>query len=106
MMPLQDIYSEIQDFKVPVHDRSPGRMNRQHRETDYAGTLPEANSETLGAWSVRTMKSAFDHSKQYELTALGQQFVYYAMTKLSLKVPYTEPDEAEVSPEPTASART
>ena len=34
------------------------------------------------------MKSAFDDTEQYELTALGQQFVHYAMTELSLKIAY------------------
>ncbi len=34
------------------------------------------------------MKSAFDDTERYELTALGQQFVHYAMIELSLKIEY------------------
>ena len=36
-------------------------------------------------------KSAFDNEERYELTALGKQFVHYAMTELTLKLQY-EPE--------------
>ena len=32
------------------------------------------------------MESAFEDTKGYELTELGQQFVYYAMTDLPLRI--------------------
>ena len=38
------------------------------------------------------MKSAFDDSEQYELTALGEQFVHYAMTEVTLKITYGSDD--------------
>jgi hypothetical protein len=34
------------------------------------------------------MKSAFDNEEQYELTALGQQFVHYAMTDVPPKLDF------------------
>ena len=36
------------------------------------------------------MKSAFDDDEQYDLTALGEQFVHYAMTDLPLKIEFKE----------------
>ena len=43
------------------------------------------------------MKSAFDTDELYELTALGQQFIHYAMTDLPLKIAYeaSSNDESE-----------
>ena len=40
------------------------------------------------------MKSAFDDDKGYELTALGKQFVHYAMNDLPAKLEYHSPDGA------------
>jgi hypothetical protein len=34
------------------------------------------------------MKSAFDDAEQYEVTALGQQFVHCAMTDVPVKINY------------------
>jgi hypothetical protein len=34
------------------------------------------------------MKSAFDEDEQYELTALGDQFVHYAMTDIPPKIEF------------------
>ena len=65
------------------------RIIRQHRETDYAGHfIAKRASKPAPRGTVRTMKSAFDDSEQYELTALGQQFVHYAMTELTVKIAY------------------
>lgn len=33
-------------------------------------------------------KSAFDDEERYTLTALGKQFMHYAMTELTLKLQY------------------
>ena len=35
------------------------------------------------------MKSAFDDIEQYELTALGEQFVHYAMTDVPPKLEFS-----------------
>jgi hypothetical protein len=83
--------AEADLFKLLVRDLSTGGIIRQHRETDSAGRFvvvrrtPQRRSSSK---SVRAMKSAFDDSEQYELTALGQQFVHYAMTELSIKITY------------------
>ncbi len=39
------------------------------------------------------MKSAFDEEERYELTALGQQFVHYAMTDLPPKLQFKMDDD-------------
>lgn len=39
------------------------------------------------------MASAFDDEDQYVLTALGQQFVHYAMTELTPKITYQDAGE-------------
>jgi hypothetical protein len=38
----------------------------------------------------RTMKSSFDDGEQYELIALGEQIVHYAMTDISPKIEFKE----------------
>jgi hypothetical protein len=81
--------AEADLFKLLVHDLSTGRIVRQHRETDGAGSfIAKRPQKPSMRGTTRTMKSAFDDSERYELTALGQQFVHYAMTELSLKIAY------------------
>ena len=85
-------------FKVLIRDLSTGAVIRQHRETDYAGNfVPKQRSKSRSSAS-RALKSAFDDSEQYELTALGRQFVHYAMTETSVKIEYQYgKEEAESS---------
>jgi hypothetical protein len=40
------------------------------------------------------MKSAFDNEEQYELTALGEQFVHYAMTEVPPKLDFDPMDSS------------
>jgi hypothetical protein len=76
-------------FKLLIHDLSSGRIIRQHRDTDNAGHfLAKQRQRPSQRGALRTMKSAFDDSERYELTALGQQFVHYAMTELTIKISY------------------
>jgi hypothetical protein len=44
---------------------------------------------------TKTAKSAFDENEAYELTALGGQFVHYAMTKITVKLEYRGDDDIE-----------
>jgi hypothetical protein len=88
--------AEADLFKLLIHDLSTGRIIRQHRETDYAGNfLAKPRPRPAPRGGTRTMKSAFDDVEQYELTALGQQFVHYAMTELSLKIAYAPEDDSD-----------
>jgi hypothetical protein len=40
------------------------------------------------------MKSAFDREELYELTALGQSFVHYAMTDLPIRIEYRSDEKS------------
>jgi len=81
--------AEADLFKLLIRDLSTGGVIRQHRETDYQGNFiarRSASSRQKGA--SRTMKSAFDDKEQYELTAIGGQFIHYVMTELTPKIAY------------------
>lgn len=70
--------AEADLFKLLIHDLSTGHVVRQHREKDYYGNFIKETPRRSSNPS-RTMKSAFDDDKQYELTELGAQFVRYTM---------------------------
>lgn len=84
--------AEADLFKLLFRDLSTGGVIRQHRETDYNGNfLTKARPKrSSGQANDRRMKSAFDDEEAYELTALGQQFIHYAMTELTPKIEYDE----------------
>lgn len=88
--------AEADLYKLLIRDLSTGGIIRQHRETDYAGNFVNRSSRRTGSRSRSdgpgTAKSAFDDDDPYELTALGKQFVHYAMTELTLKLRY-QPDD-------------
>ncbi|WP_248309983.1 hypothetical protein [Bosea sp. WAO] len=87
-------------FKLLVRDLSTGGIIRQHRETDYAGNfIAKRRSTPVRHANNRQLKSAFDETEAYELTALGKQFVHYAMTELTVKIQY-QPAQAPDATEP------
>jgi len=79
-------------FKLLIRDLSTGGIIRQHRETDHRGNFITRSPARQGSRSksapgaVKVAKSAFDDRERYELTAIGEQFVHYAMTELTLKL--------------------
>lgn len=74
--------AEADLFKLLVHDLSTGHVIRQHREVDYHGNFVKAQPRRRTGSPSRTMTSAFDDDKQYELTELGKQFVHYTMNEV------------------------
>lgn len=72
-------------FKLYIHDLTMGHLIRQHRPTDYAGNFIR-QSPRRGSGSSNSYTSAFDASKQYELTQLGEQFVHYTMSEYVKKI--------------------
>jgi hypothetical protein len=93
--------SDADLFRLLFRDLRTGGIVRQHRETDYAGNFLAKGTRRgppAPKGSVKVMKSAFDDEEQYELTALGEQFVHYAMTdippKLEFKVDEAGPTDA------------
>ena len=90
--------AEADLFKLLIRDLSTGSIIRQHREKDYAGNFLKkpAQRRRKGVTASSTVESAFEDTKGYELTELGQQFVHYAMTDLPLRIAFA-PSESEHS---------
>ena len=85
--------SDADLFRLIFRDLSTGGLVRQHRETDWQGNFlakPTRKGSPLPKGAPRMMKSAFDDGEQYELTALGEQFVHYAMTDIPPKIEFKE----------------
>jgi len=90
---LREDSSDADLFRLMFRDLSTGGIVRQHRETDYQGNFlakPTRRGPPIQKGTPRTMKSAFDDGEQYELTALGEQFVHYAMTDVPPKLEFKE----------------
>ena len=76
-------------YKLLFRDLSTGGIIRQHRKTDYHGNfIPKAPKRRPKGSGSKSPVSAFDNEEEYELTALGEQFIHYAMTDLPLKIDY------------------
>ena len=82
--------AEADLYKLLFRDLSTGGVIRQHRETDYAGNFvaKKRSKPARGGGDRGRLKSAFDDAEPYELTALGRQFVHYAMTELTVKIEF------------------
>ncbi len=89
--------AEADMFKLLIRDLSTGSIVRQHREKDYAGNFlrKPAQKRPKHVPVSATTESAFEDTKGYELTELGQQFVHYAMTDLPLKIEFRPASYAE-----------
>jgi hypothetical protein len=80
--PVREDSAEADLFKLLVHDLSTGHVIRQHREKDYYGNYLKVPTRKPSKSPSRTLTSAFDDEKQYELTELGKQFVHYTMNEI------------------------
>ncbi|SIS70228.1 hypothetical protein [Paracoccus saliphilus] len=80
--------AEADLYKLLFRDLSTGGVVRQHRDTDYAGNFVKKQHPKRTNRADPRMKSAFDDGDGYELTALGQQFVHYAMNEITPKLEY------------------
>jgi len=72
--------AEADLFKLLIRDLSTGSVIRQDRETTLDGRFLRKHPRRSKGHASSTMESAFEDSKPYVLTALGQQFVHYTMT--------------------------
>jgi hypothetical protein len=90
--------SDADLFRLIFRDLSTGGIARQHRGTDNQGNFI-AKSTRKGPpppkGMTKIMKSAFDDDEQYELTALGDQFVHYAMTDIPPKLEFRSQEASE-----------
>lgn len=82
--------AEADLFRLLVDELSQGRIIRQHRETTYQGEFIRAPKSPKGSQGS-TLTSAFEDTKEYELTALGRQFVHYVFTGLAAPLGEAEP---------------
>lgn len=90
--------AEADLFKLLIRDLSTGGIVRQHREKDYNGQyIAKKPAKRPSDGGSKTMTSAFDDGEAYELTALGQQFVHYAMTETTVKIAYQPAAPSEES---------
>jgi hypothetical protein len=85
--------AEADLFKLYVRDLSTGGLIRQVRQTDSEGRFLKkvVPKNTRAASRSHIAKSAFDQKEEYVLTALGQQFVHYAMTEDVVKISAPSP---------------
>jgi hypothetical protein len=90
--------AEADLFRLLIHDLSVGRVIRQARETTLDGKfLRKPRTGRRGPAST-TMESAFEDTKPYVLTELGEQFVHYTMTEIVPRLPGQEDNpEGEVN---------
>ena len=76
-------------YKLLFRDLSTGGIIRQHKERDYMGNVIPKKPVRHPKGSVpKPPVSAFDENEGYELTALGQHFIHYAMTDLPMRIEY------------------
>lgn len=84
----RDDSAEADLFRYLIDDLSRGRVIRQQRETNAMGQHLKQNrakpSRKMPASNV--MESAFEDTKPYSLTKLGEQFVHYVMEDVALQV--------------------
>ncbi|MCV6621632.1 MAG: hypothetical protein OIF51_07755 [Cellvibrionaceae bacterium] len=81
-------------YKLLFRDLSTGGIIRQYKERDYMGNvLPKAPQRRPKGSGPKPPVSAFDENEGYELTALGQQFIHYAMTDLPMRIEFNASPE-------------
>lgn len=74
-------------FRYLINDLSLGRVIRQQREKDWQGNF--IKKDTRGPRTEipsKTMESAFESTKPYELSELGKQFVHYVMEDVAPQI--------------------
>ena len=97
--------AEADLFKLLIRDLSTGSIIRQVREKDYAGNFLRKPAQTRrkGVSAPTTVESAFEDTKGYELTDLGQQFVHYAMSDIPPRIEFAPPPTSSTEPNVSGS---
>ena len=78
-LPREDS-AEADLYRMLIRDLNIGGVIRQQRETTVDGRFLRKHPRQSKGRSPTTMESAFEDTKPWVLTALGQQFVHYTMT--------------------------
>ncbi len=83
----RDDSAEADLYRLLIHDLSTGRVVRQLRQTTYDGQFMKQSTKGKSRKnSSSTMESAFENTKQYQLTELGSQFVHYTMNQVVKRI--------------------
>jgi hypothetical protein len=69
-------------FRLLIRDLSIGGVIRQERETNERGQFMRRSPVRRRGLVPSTMESAFEETKPYVLTGLGQQFVHYTINEV------------------------
>lgn len=83
--PVREDSAEADLFKLIIHELSVGHIIRQHREKDVYGNFIKVKVPKTSRRS-NTYTSAFEDSKKYELTGLGNQFVHYTLNEIVARI--------------------
>jgi hypothetical protein len=84
-LPREDS-AEADLFRYLIRDLSTGGVIRQERETNQAGQFLRKR-RPKGKFPVSTtVESAFEDTKPYVLTGLGEQFVHYTMNEVVSRI--------------------
>jgi hypothetical protein len=98
-LPREDS-AEADLFRYLIRDLGTGGVIRQERETNQAGQFLRKRRPKGKFPTSTTMESAFEDTKPYVLTGLGEQFVHYTMNEVVRKI---GPDQGEARSESSAS---
>lgn len=66
-------------FRLLIRDLSMGGVIRQERDTNQFGQFLRKKTPRRKGKVPLTMESAFDETKPYVLTELGEQFLHYTI---------------------------
>lgn len=80
-LPREDS-AEADLYRLLIRDLSMGGVVRQERETNRHGQFLRKKTPKRSGSIPTTMESAFEETKPYVLTGLGQQFVHYTMNEV------------------------
>jgi hypothetical protein len=78
--------AEADLYRMLIRDLSIGGVIRQDRATTSDGRFLKRQQLKSHIHTSQTMESAFEETKPYVLTALGEQFVHYTMTELVSRI--------------------
>jgi len=95
-LPREDS-AEADLFRYLIRDLSTGGVIRQERETNQAGQFLRKRRPKGKFPASTTMESAFEDSKPYVLTGLGEQFVHYTMNEVVTRIGAGQNEAAQSS---------
>jgi len=84
-LPREDS-AEADLYRFLIRDLSTGGVIRQDRETNHVGQFLRKHRPKGRQPTSNTMESAFEDTKPYVLTGLGEQFVHYTMNEVVTRI--------------------